>query len=98
MLENEKKSPGREVRGQLDDRSIQKNGSGALPIHQRIKEYLVSKGIKQSFVAKRCGWSKQKTSLLLNGKTKMRVEEFFLICDAIGVSYDFFVKERGENE
>lgn len=79
---------------QLDDRSIQKNGSGALPIHQRIKEYLVSKGIKQSFVAKRCGWSKQKTSLLLNGKTKMPVEEFFLICDAIGVSYDFFVKER----
>lgn len=83
---------------QLDDCSIQKNGSGALPIHQRIKEYLVSKGIKQSFVAKRCGWSKQKTSLLLNGKTKMPVEEFFLICDAIGVSYDFFVKERGENE
>ena len=49
-----------------------------------IKDYLIAHGIKQSFVAEKCGWSKQKTNCIVNGKQKITV------CDAVGVPYDYF--------
>lgn len=61
-----------------------------LGIELAIKEYLTSHGIKQTFVSEKCGWTKQKTYLIANGKQKITAEEYGAICDAIGVPYDYF--------
>lgn len=61
-------------------------------VSQKVQEYIKSHGIKQSFLAEQCGWSKQKTSTIIRGKKKMTAEELANICEAIGVTYDFFYK------
>ena len=55
-----------------------------------IKDYLTAHGIKQSFVAEKCGWSKQKTNCIVNGKQKITADEMRTVCDAVGVPYDYF--------
>jgi len=55
-----------------------------------IKDYLTTHGIKQVFVAEKCGWSKQKTNCIINGRQKMTAEDMRSICEAIGVPYDYF--------
>ena len=55
-----------------------------------IKDYLITHGIKQSFVAEKCGWSKQKTNCIVNGKQKITADEMRTVCDAVGVPYDYF--------
>lgn len=55
-----------------------------------IKEYLVSHGIKQTFVSERCGWSRQKTNAIVTGKQKISADEYGAICEAVGVPYDYF--------
>ncbi len=59
-------------------------------IEQAIRDYLVSHGIKQTFVAEQCAWTKQKTSAIVTGKKKITADEYGSICDAIGVPYDYF--------
>lgn len=61
-----------------------------MSIEITIREYLVGHGIKQSFVAEKCGWSKQKTNSIMTGKRKITAEEYGMICDAVGVPYDHF--------
>lgn len=59
-------------------------------IEMAIREYLVGHGIKQSFVAEKCGWSKQKIHSIATGKKKITAEEYGRLCDAVGVPYDYF--------
>ena len=59
-------------------------------IEMPIREYLIGHGIKQSFVAEKCGWSKQKTNSIATGKQKITAEEYGRLCDAVGVPYDYF--------
>ena len=63
-----------------------------------IQNYLKANKIKQAVIAEKCGWSKQKTSVIVRGQQKMAAEELAAICEALGVSYDFFYKmaERAE--
>ena len=56
-------------------------------IEMAIREYLIGHGIKQSFVAEKCGWSKQKTNSIATGKQKITAEEYGRLCDAVGVPY-----------
>ena len=65
-------------------------------VSQCVQEYLKDHGIKQVFVAQKCGWSKQKTSSIIRGKSKMAADDFLAICDAIGVSYDYFVNRSSD--
>ena len=58
---------------------------------QRIQTYLKDHGIKQAFIAEKCGWSKQKTSCIINGKSKMAVEEYQVLCKVLGVPYEVFL-------
>lgn len=65
-----------------------------------IQNYLKVNKIKQAVIAEKCGWSKQKTSVIVRGQQKMAAEELAAICEALGVPYDFFYKmaervERG---
>ena len=55
-----------------------------------IQEYLSANKIKQITISERCGWSKQKTSVIIRGQQKMTAEEMAAICEALGVPYDYF--------
>ena len=59
-------------------------------IELAIREYLISHGIKQTFVAEQCGWSKQKTNSIMTGKKKITAAEYGAICDAVSEPYDYF--------
>lgn len=61
-----------------------------MSIELAIRDYLVSHGITQAFVARKCGWSKQRTNAILTGKRKIRGDEIKAVCEAIGVPYDYF--------
>ena len=55
-----------------------------------IRNYLNAHGIKQTFISEQCGWTKQKTNSIINGKRKLTVDEYGAICEVVGVSYDYF--------
>lgn len=59
-----------------------------------IKEYLDRYGIKYSYVAEKIGMPRAAFSAILNGKRKIIVEEYFLICKAIGAPLDTFCKDQ----
>lgn len=61
-----------------------------MSIIQAVQLYLSNHGIKQSFIAQKCGWTKQKTSAIVRGKKKITADELANICDAIEVPYDYF--------
>lgn len=62
-----------------------------------IQEYLIANKIKQSTISEKCGWSKQKTSVIVRGQQKMTAEEMAAICEALGVPYDYFYR-RADNQ
>lgn len=62
-----------------------------MTIAQSLRSYLLSHGIKQTFIAEKCGWSKQKVNCIVSGKQKMSAEEFSLICKVIGAPYELFL-------
>ena len=62
-----------------------------MSVASAIREYLKSHGIKQSFVAEKCGWSRQKLNCIINGKSRMTVEDYQVLCKSIGVSYEVFL-------
>lgn len=59
-------------------------------IELSIRKYLIGHGIKQSFVAEKCGWTRQKTNAIAMGKKKITANEYGELCEAIGVPYDYF--------
>lgn len=50
-----------------------------------IRQYLKDHGIKQSFLADKCGWTRQRACKIINGKQKMTVDDFDAVCDALNV-------------
>lgn len=64
-----------------------------MQVGHAIKKYLKAHGIKQAFIAEKCGWSKQKTSCIINGKSKMTVEDYQALCKCIGVPYELFLED-----
>lgn len=61
-----------------------------MSIETAIRDYLNAHGIKQTFISEKCGWTKQKTNSIVNGKRKLTVDEYGAICEVVGVSYDYF--------
>ena len=62
-----------------------------MTIAQSLHDYLLSHGIKQTFVAEKCGWSKQKVNCIVSGKQKLSAEDFSLICKVIGAPYELLL-------
>ena len=61
----------------------------------RIKEYLVQNGIKQSFLSEKTGMAPSVISDICTGKRKdLGVVDYYKICNALGVSMDFFVEDK----
>jgi transcriptional regulator with XRE-family HTH domain len=61
---------------------------------KKIKEYLSNKGISQTFVANKTGIPISTLNAALNGNRKILAEEYFLICQALEIPLDTFVKEE----
>lgn len=64
---------------------------------KRIKEYLNSKGISQTFVANKTGIPISTLNAALNGNRKILAEEYFLICQALEVPLDTFIDVKKLN-
>jgi len=62
----------------------------------KIKEYLISKGISQTFVANKTGIPISKLNAALNGNRKILAEEYFAICQVLNVPLDTFI-EKGHS-
>ena len=63
-----------------------------------IKQYLKDRGITQAFLSRRTRINPAKLSLALNGERKLSLEEYSIICGALGVNTDFFLKPRLPDE
>ncbi len=61
---------------------------------KQIQEYLRQNGISQSHICKRAGISEPVLSMTLNEKRKLTLDEYALICGALNVNTDFFLKPR----
>lgn len=60
---------------------------------RKIKEYLKSKGISQTFVSNKTGIPITTLNAVLNGNRKLLAEEYFVICQALGVPLDTFMEK-----
>ena len=56
----------------------------------KVKEYLDENGIKYSYLSEKIGMPMNTLSLVLNGKRKMSVEEYFTICEALELPVNTF--------
>lgn len=63
---------------------------------ERILSYLNANGIRQSFVAEKCGWTKQKVHSMLHGRNRITADDYYKICNALCVSMDFFYEAAQE--
>ena len=61
---------------------------------KKIKDYLNNKGISQTFVSNKTGIPISTLNAALNGNRKILAEEYFLICKALEIPLDTFVKEE----
>ncbi len=64
----------------------------AVDVEQKIKEYLEDNGISQAHIGRKAGLNLTKMNLSLNGNRKMTLEEYAMICGALEVNTDFFLK------
>ena len=60
----------------------------------KIKEYLDNNGISQTYISKATGIDIVKLNLALNGKRRLTFDEYSLICGALGLNTDRFLKPR----
>ncbi|SET56479.1 Helix-turn-helix domain-containing protein [Natronincola peptidivorans] len=63
-------------------------------IGKKIKKYIDSKGLKQSFVSEATGIPQPILSAMLNEKRNIYAHEYALICKVLGVSLDTFVPDE----
>lgn len=64
-------------------------------IGAEIKSYLNENGLKQKIIAEKSNIPNQTLNAILNEKRKLETEEYFMLCNAIGVSVDYFPKRLG---
>lgn len=60
----------------------------------KIKKYIENNGISQTHISKKTAIPSAKLNLALNGKRRLTFDEYALICGALGVNTDFFLKPR----
>lgn len=67
---------------------------GVAVIYQAIREYIDRMGFTQTAVAKNAGMTKVALSESLRGNRRLTADEYVRICNALGVSADFFNQEQ----
>lgn len=59
-----------------------------------IKEYLEENGISQAFVSRETNINPVKLNMALNGNRRLGLDEYALICGALKLNTDSFLKPR----
>lgn len=67
-----------------------------MTINEKINDYIVKRGIKQSYIAQKTGITANKISSALNGKRKLSAIEFLTICEILEVDPKIFKTEKEE--
>lgn len=60
----------------------------------KIKEYMEKKGINQSKIADMAGIPRPKLNKMLNGEQKISLDDYELICGALGVGVEEFLSPK----
>lgn len=63
-----------------------------------IKAYIESIGMTQAFLSRKTGIETSKLNLALNGSRRLSLDEYSVICGALGVKIDKFLKPRMPDE
>lgn len=63
-----------------------------------ISQYLKENGISQAFLSRKTGIAPSKLSQSLSGNRKLTLDEYCVICGALGVNIDKFLKPRMPDE
>lgn len=66
-------------------------------VNVRIKNYLETNGISQTFVANKIGMSIRSFNALVNGHTKCTAEVLIAITSALNLPAEFFLKNSSLN-
>ena len=61
-------------------------------VYEKVRNYIIDPGIKQTVVAKKCGISISTFNAILNGKRTMYADDLRAICFALNVSPEFFIE------
>lgn len=69
-----------------------------LELGLKIKKYLEDNGVSQTFISKKTGIELPKLNLALNGNRRFTFYEYELICGALKVNTDKFLKPRIPDE
>ena len=64
------------------------------PVGLKIKEYMEKKGINQSEIADMVGIPRPKLNKMLNGEQKISLDDYELICGALGVGVEEFLSPK----
>lgn len=64
----------------------------------RIKKYIESQGITVAFLSEKTGLSQPILRRILNGKSKLSAEVYFLLCRHLRLSPEAFMDSEDENE
>lgn len=61
--------------------------------YDKLKDFMISSGLKQKVTAERAGLTEAQMSMLLQQKRGMSASEYANICRAVGASMEDFLKE-----
>ena len=63
-----------------------------MQMHERIRQYILSNGLKMNFVAEKSNIEPKKFYRVINGETKLLADDFELICEGLEVAPEIFFK------
>lgn len=55
-------------------------------INMKIAQIVTERGIKQTYIAEKTGWSNDKVSKMLRGALKMTAEDFLTLCAVLDLN------------
>lgn len=71
-----------------------KGGEFDLEVGLKIKKYLEDNGISQAHISRATKIDTVKLNLALNGNRRFTFDEYALICGALKLNTDYFLKPR----
>lgn len=63
-------------------------------MHERIRTYIESSGLKFNFVAERSGINTKRFYRLVDGSAPLAVDEYAMICKGLSVDPGYFFKQE----
>ena len=67
-------------------------------IYEKLKKYIDEKGIKQTYISEKTKIPANTLNMILNGKRKLEVEEFEIICLALEIKPRLIMNTIEERE